>query len=141
MTPALRLLSSSVVLLVLTAVIFAEKPATPLQRRLEKIQSRIDAFQGLDTVHVVIANAEASDVIFYTREDTVSAWQAWSLAPGQTAAFPLVPMIGLFTQNKDTAQEALGRTYALEGGNKYVIYWNQEFWDLIRVGSPTATMK
>ncbi len=106
---------------------------TPQQRRLAMIKSSLAEFEKLDTTQVVISNAEASDMTFYTRTDTGSTWQSWKLPAGQTIAFPAAKIIGLFTAQKRVTLPPIERSYLLEGGRKYIIYWNQNCWDLIRV--------
>ena len=131
---AFQLIGSAALILALSSVLSAQQSLTPQQRRLQKIQSRIEAYQEVDSHHVVISNAEGSPVMFRTRNDTTAQWQVWRLGPGQTEPFPADSIISLLTQRADTTLAPDDHSYKLKGGQKYVIYWNQDYWDLIRVG-------
>ena len=137
MKPTQRLpISSLTLLLILAATATAQELPMNVQQRLDRVESTLNAFQKVDTLQIVISNSAGSDVTINLRDDATQPWQAIKLTAGQTITFNHAEEISLVTPKGDST--FYDHTYQLEGGNKFVIYWNQAYWDLIRVSDQTA---
>lgn len=112
----------------------AEELPINVQQRLDRVQSTLEAYQQVDTGQVVISNSAGSEVTFNLRENESKPWHVEKLGSGQTMIFSCAQIISLVTPKRDI-EGFHDYTYVLQGGNRYVIYWNQEYWDLVKVAN------
>ena len=118
-----------------TASEASEKLPPKVEARLERVQNALDALDQSNSSQVVLSNSAGSEVTINLRDDDAQPWETVRLAAGQTIALNHSQIISLLTKKSDGTVH--DQSYRAEGGYKYVIYWNQEFWDMIRVENET----
>jgi hypothetical protein len=126
----LCLSSNLAALLFIGGVLPAQELPARVEPRHNQIEATVQVLQGVDSLRVVISNSAEWEVTVNLRDDTTRPWRAITLSAGQTMVLNNAQIISLVTPKRDGGFYDF--TYTLAGGIRYVIYWNQDYWDLIR---------